>query len=438
MRIAWLTPFSVNSAVGKFSRSVVEALTSAAIDVVLCHFDSGEILATSARVLECSSAEDFVARAREQFELIVYNLGNHLPYHKEIFRASRILPGVCILHDFVMHHFFAEYCREHLRNWNEYSVLMERLYGSAGRAFSESGIRDADEVLRFPMFEEAIRGARGVVVHSEFFRQKVVKAFGGPACRIPLAYSVPQSDAIVRKDELGIAADAVLIVTVGHVNPNKRVDDVIRALGRIRAERVIEYAVIGLCGASYQHHLQELAEEHGLAEHVRLLGHVPDGVLRSYLECADICVNLRYPNFEGASASVIEQMLLGKPVIVNDTGFFSELPEDCVARVSPLDERELAAELDRLIIDANLRARLGTQARDFAAREYRSEQYAAAILDFGWEVRSAVPLLDLADKVAGELNRMGVTPAAEIVDVLSDHLHSVFCSETEDLPFLRA
>lgn len=438
MRIAWLTPFSVNSAIGKFSRCVVEALASAAIDVNLCHFDSGEILATSARVLEFSSAEDFVANAREQYELIVYNLGNCLPYHKEIFRASRGLPGVCILHDFVMRDFFAEYCRTHHGNSSSYSLLMERLYGLTGRVFSESGIRDADQEFEFPMFEEAMRGARGVIVHSEFFRQRVAKVFAGPVCRIPLAYNVPHSDAIASREELGIATDAVLIVTVGHVNPNKRVDDVIRALARIRADKVVEYAIAGSCQASYRRYLEEVADQRGIGGHVRLLGHVPDGVLRSYLECADICVNLRYPNSEGASASVIEEMLLGKPVIVNDSGFFSELPKDCVAKVSSLDESELAAQLDRLIMDPNLRMRLGTQAREFAALEYRSEQYAAAILDFAREVRSASPLLDLADNVANELNRMGVTPNAEIVDVVSDHLHSVFCSETGTLPQLRA
>jgi glycosyltransferase involved in cell wall biosynthesis len=161
---------------------------------------------------------------------------------------------------------------------------------------------------------------------------------------------------------------------------------------------------------------------------VQLLGQVSDETLRSYLSHADVCVNLRYPAFEGASASVIEEMLFGKPVIVTDTGFFAELPDECVLKVRPDRGSELTAALERAITDPGFRERLGKAAEQFARREFRADHYAKEIVDFAWEARTAKPLLGLADQVAIEFNRMGIASDMAIVDNLAQEMRSTFCS----------
>jgi glycosyltransferase involved in cell wall biosynthesis len=437
MKIAWFTPFSKKSAIARFSQGVVAELARVA-EVDLCHFDSSEIREAIGSVRRFPSASAIDDQTLSRYDLVIYNLGNYLPYHREIYLTSRRWPGICILHDFVMHHFFAAYYLEHLRNPGAYSLLMERLYGEGGGAWLERRLWESDEVVKFPLFEEVIRGALGVITHSEFLKKRVEASFPGPVRRIPLPYDADWSTPVLSRNNLGVDENRILIVTVGHVNPNKRISDVIAALGQLGpiAQRV-NYSILGPCSAGYQTQLEMSIQRHRLQGVVHFLGYVTDEILRSYLSHADICINLRYPPMEGASASVIEEMLFGKPVIVNDVGFFSELPDNCVVKIHPERQDELAVVLHRLVADPAARSILGTLAQEFAKQEFRADRYANELMEFAWDVRSARPLLGLADRVALECNRMGITSEMRVVGTVARELQDVFCENRSSPPLWR-
>ena len=434
MKLAWFTPFSRSSAIARCSLGIVAELAKIA-EVDLCHFEAGESREISVPVRRFRTASDVDEQTLSKYDVVVYNFGNHLPFHREIFLLSRRHPGICVLHDFVMHHFFAEYYFNELHDPEAYALLIERVYGDAGRAAVEESLSggkrvwESDAVAQFPLFEEVIRGALGVVTHSEFFRKCVEDIFPGPVRRIPLAYDAEPTAPVLSRGHLDVEEDEVLIVTVGHVNPNKQVIAVIDALGCLGpiAQRV-KYVVLGPCSPDYKRRLEAAIGQMHRKPVVRLLGQVSDESLRSYLSHADVCVNLRYPAFEGASASVIEEMLFGKPVIVTDTGFFAELPDECVLKVRPDRVSELTAALERAITDPGFRERLGKAAQRFARREFRADRYAKEIVDFAWEARSAKPLLGLADQVAIEFNRMGIASDMVIVDNIAQEMRSTFCS----------
>jgi hypothetical protein len=130
-------------------------------------------------------------------------------------------------------------------------------------------------------------------------------------------------------------------------------------------------------------------------------------------------------------------MLFGKAVVVNDVGFFSELPDDCVMKIRPRAIDELAAVLNKLVADPSLRTRLGGQARHFAEQEFRADRYAKGLMDLAWEVRSAQPLLKLADRVALECNRMGITSEMAIVDSVAKELEDLFQENRTRAPLWR-
>jgi len=431
VKIAWFTPFSGKSAIGRASAGVVEELAKLA-EVHLCHFETGDVRETRVPVKRFASAAGVDDRTLESYDLAVYNFGNHLPFHREIFLLSRRWPGICILHDIVMHHFFAAYYLEDLRSPAAYTLLMERLYGEEGgaaarRSLTGKPVWESDAVGQFPLFEEVTQGALGVVAHSEFFRQSLAKNFTGPTKRIPLTYDVDTRTPVAPRSHLNVEDGQLLMVTVGHVNPNKRIEAVIEALGRLgSASRGILYAVLGPCSHEYKRILHRSVQRHHLEETVRFLGQVPDEVLRAYLWHADLCINLRYPATEGASASLIEEMLFGKPVVVTDTGCYSELPDDCVVKIDPRQEESLAAVLAELIQDPHRRAGLGATAQRFAESEFRASRYAKEIMDFAWEVRTAQPLLSLADRVAKECYRMGVSADMKIVGTVAREMGAIF------------
>jgi glycosyltransferase involved in cell wall biosynthesis len=437
MKLAWFTPFSRNSAIARVSRAVTTELAKVA-DLDLCYFDTDKTWDSSVSLKRYSSSEAVSDRDLERYDLVIYNFGNYLPYHGEIYSLSRRRPGICILHDFVMHHFFAAYFREHDRSLDTHALLMERAYGQEGRLAYERRVWESDEVIRFPLFEEVVRGALGVVTHSEFFKKRVTSCFEGPVTRIPLPYDADRTSPVRSRKELGVDENHVLIVTVGHVNPNKRISDILAALVQLGpvAQR-ITYTIVGSCPVGYQAELEASIQRSGLQSVVRFVSHVSDEILRSYLSHADICINLRYPPMEGASASVIEEMLFGKAVVVNDVGFFSELPNECVMKIHPQAIDELAAALHKLVADAPLRKRLGDQARQFAEQEFRADRYAKELMEFAWEVRSAQPLLGLADRIALECNRMGVTSEMTIVETVAKELEDLFRENRTKAPLWR-
>jgi glycosyltransferase involved in cell wall biosynthesis len=426
MKIAWFTPMSQTSAIARFSVAVAASLTKLA-DVEIGYFDADHVRETGVPARRFQSSKSVTPEVLRSFDAVIYNFGNYLPFHREIYLLSRQWPGVCILHDFVMHHFFAGYHLEHLRNPTSYDLLMETTYGREAPVAAR--VWETDEVVRFPLFEEVTRGALGIITHSEFFKQRVEACFSGPVARIPLAYDVGTTQSEISRTQLGVQAEEILIVTVGHVNPNKHIESVIDAISRLgpASQRVV-YAIVGSASPDYERALKAAARAKGLTDIVRFLGQVSDDLLSAYLSAADICINLRFPAMEGASASVIEEMLFGKPVIVTNTGFFGELPDECVVKVRPDGDAELASALKQLVLDDSVRKRIGALAKLFAENEFHADQYATKLMAFLWNVRSSTPLLGLADRVGVELARIGVVRDAKLVDSLALEIESTLVS----------
>jgi glycosyltransferase involved in cell wall biosynthesis len=69
--------------------------------------------------------------------------------------------------------------------------------------------------------------------------------------------------------------------------------------------------------------------------------------------------------WEGLPLSVIEAMRAGLPVVASNVGGMSELVKDGVTgiMVEPGDAESLAAALERLVLDPELRRRMGSQGR---------------------------------------------------------------------------
>jgi len=434
MRIAWFTPYSIKSAIARFSEAVLPELSKyAAVD--LWHADGRDARETKLKEVRYQDATQVDLTRLSAYDLVVYNLGNHLPFHREILHVSRMVPGLCILHDFVMHHFFASYYLEEMKNPEAYVSAMDRLYGNTAKIIAEDSLAgkrkrvwETDEVVHYPFFEDAVRSSLGAVTHSEFLRDEVRSKYPGPVCKIPLAYNLLTGGAELTRKDLAIPDKDVLIVTVGHLNPNKRIPAAIDAIASCRTlVPNLTFAVLGPYEPAYHEQLQVIVHGHGLQNVVRFLGYTADDVLRSYLAHADICINLRFPVIEGASASLVEEMLYGKPVIVTDSGFYHELPDNCVVKIHPDREREqLAMALRELATNPDLRNALGATAKRFAEDQFSPARYAKELLQFAWETRNSKPLLQLADKLASELNSMGIYRQMDIVETVSKQCYELF------------
>jgi glycosyltransferase involved in cell wall biosynthesis len=275
------------------------------------------------------------------------------------------------------------------------------------------------------MFELFIAGAMGVVTHSQYARDQVRERFLGPVTAIPLPVV---RDALPRVGAAAHDDDVVVVATIGQINPNKLVGAVIQAIGANASLRGrVRYVVVGPCPDAHRQELEEVVAALGLADVVDLRGRVSDAELTEVLVRADVCVNLRNPCLEAASASLGEAMWFGKPVIVTDAGCYSELPDDCVVKTDPEEPvASVGAALRRLVDDPALRTVFGERASAYAQANLRADRYASSLLPFIEEVMAARPFLAVADRFGEHMARLGMTGDMPVVDVTAALAHELF------------
>jgi len=214
--------------------------------------------------------------------------------------------------------------------------------------------------------------ATGLIVHSHHVERRAREAgFGGPITRIPHpAWPLPELAPVAVQGE-------PLYGCFGHLNETKRIAELVSAFERLRERR--PGARLLLVGS-----LAVRLDRLELPEGVEHRDYVPENELWSLMAACDAIVSLRSPTMGETSGSAIRALSLGKPLVVSDVGWFSELPADAVIKV-PVDEREedtLPAALEALA-DPDVRAAMGGRARELVAREHQvdrvAEAYAAAL-----------------------------------------------------------
>ena len=92
----------------------------------------------------------------------------------------------------------------------------------------------------------------------------------------------------------------------------------------------------------------------------------------SLLAATDVCVSLRYPTMGETSGVAVRALSLGRPLVVSDIGWFADLPDEVALKV-PVGDAEvvvLAATLERLAREPELREEMGAAARALAEGEH--------------------------------------------------------------------
>jgi glycosyltransferase involved in cell wall biosynthesis len=192
---------------------------------------------------------------------------------------------------------------------------------------------------------------------------------------------------------------------------NKRIPQLLEAFAAFRRSRPgARLLLVGAAGERFD--VGRRLERLGLVDGVDALDYVPEDSMWSLMAACDVLVNLRYPTMGETSGSVIRALSLGRPLVVSDVGWFSELP-DTVALKVPIDDYEVATIETALGVAADHGAVLGAAARAYVAREHDlgavADAYAAAL-----EVAAGGDLVDDAvlQRVAAAAAETGITDTA--------------------------
>ncbi|HVM56554.1 MAG TPA: glycosyltransferase family 4 protein [Gaiellaceae bacterium] len=305
-------------------------------------------------------------------DVSLYHVGNNPDAHGWIIDALERQPGVVVLHDWVIHHLVAGMTIGR-KDGHAYLAAMEREAGVPGRLLGygvlEGRVPPLWEVRpeEFPLAGEVLDRATGLIVHSHYVEDRAREyGYDGPLWRIPHpAWPDPGVDAAA-------VEGAPLIGCFGHINESKRIPQLLRAFAALR--RTHPDARLLLVGSEAPgFDLAGRLERTGLdGEGVIREPYVEESRLWSLMAACDACVLLRAPTMGETSGSAIRTLSLGKPLVVSDTGWFAELPDDVAVKVPAGGDEEvdaLAAALERLT-DPAVAARMGEAARAYVEREH--------------------------------------------------------------------
>lgn len=324
-------------------------------------------------------------RVANEYDSVIYQMGNS-PAHAYIYEQLLRHPGVVVMHEFVLHH---------LRQWmalnngrrKAYLALMEGKHGEEGREAARRVMlgQFPEALFNYPLSDEAITRAKGIIVHSRYMEGLVQRVrpdvpLSVVPMGVPLPPHIPKSLARAR---LGIDPDIFLITSVGHLNPYKRVSATLRAFKALLMEvpRSL-YLLVGSRSPNYDPTRQ--IEMLGLSDRVRTTGYVSQEELARYLAASDVCLNLRYPTAGETSASLLRIMGAGVPVLVSRTGSFEELPDDAAGKVdvSEIEEDLLLEYLLLLARRHDVRDSMAANARRYVAEHHTLEQAAMGYFRF--------------------------------------------------------
>gem|GEM_PF-202217 len=206
-----------------------------------------------------------------------------------------------------------------------------------------------------------------VVCHSSYTRLELEK-HGIPPERIQVfPYAVPVDEFFPTDkdrelmDAYGLDDSDFVLLYVGRMAGNKRIDVLTRALG-IASGKCPQLRLMLVGDTSlpaYQRQVdkaKDVAREYAVEDRVIFTGVVPE--LRKYFNLADVFVTSSI--HEGFCVPAIEAMACGKPVIATRSTALPETVGEAGILFEPDDAEQLAAEILKLKEDPELHDRLAT------------------------------------------------------------------------------
>jgi len=347
-----------------------------------------------------------LARIREA-DVGVFQIGNNVEFHGDIYALSVWNPGVVVLHDLAIDGLI----------WGLGEVKSPLAAPARAEAMlaARAGAAE-DDPLAIPWCAQLVRRARAVIVHSRFAKDYLE----GSGCRTPIAvapHPVVERDADVdrargRRDAIRArvgGADEVLVGVAGDLNATKGIQQLLEALPKIRTRvRLV------LVGRKAGWDLDAAIRASGVGDRVSVFRDVEDDEFLSWLCAFDILVNLRYPHRGETSGSLVRALHAGTPTIVSGVGAYLEIPEDVVVRIAPgvPHPTELAGAIDRLAGDRAGRDAIGERARRYAHEALSPAKAASLYLDAIERVLAleADPARIALARWAGALRQIGVAP----------------------------
>lgn len=360
LRLAYFSPLPpARSGIADYSAELLPYLSGLA-DVTVFAAGTASPTAPGADIRPMGEYE----RRRDEFDLPLYQMGNSA-HHEAIYELLLRFPGVVVLHDYFLHHFV----RHHTvgrGDWAAYGRELAYSLGRSGRELAravQSG-RAAPPLFDVPLNRRIIDAALGLIVHSRYAADRIHRQRPETVVGVvPAPVEIRHGHS--RRAELALPDDAVLFASYGQITAEKQIELALRAFSRLRETQPrVHYLLVG--EASPDVDVPALIAGLELDDAVHHIGYMAElASFVDWLHTADIVITLRQPTVGETSAVALRAMAAGKPLIVFDHGWYSELPGDAVIKTPPADEAALIRAMGRMAGSADLRSVMGQAALDY-------------------------------------------------------------------------
>ena len=177
---------------------------------------------------------------------------------------------------------------------------------------------------------------------------------------------------------MGLSIDDLVVGTVARLLPRKRQHDLLRSIAAL-SHHVAHLKCVIVGDGEARPKLESLVKELQLESAVTLLGHRPD--VSELLPGFDVFALTS--SHEGLPVALLEAMRAGLPAVVTRAGGIAEAVADGDSGfvVEIADVPGLAAALNTLLLDGELRQRFGASSRRRADQMFSAEAMAATYAD---------------------------------------------------------
>jgi glycosyltransferase involved in cell wall biosynthesis len=208
------------------------------------------------------------------------------------------------------------------------------------------------------------RLARRVIAISEATKRDLIEHLGVAPERIDVVhsgvdherFSAMQIDGERERLTLRLGFDAPYLLCLGASDVRKNLPLLVRAYAQSGVARDAKLLFAGPISARQRSRLAQVIRETGLEERVQILGYVDDALLVALYRH---CLAHAFPSsYEGFGLPILEAMACGAPTLTSTLSSLGEVAGDAALTLPALDLDLLAAGIQRIVSDQELRSTL--------------------------------------------------------------------------------
>jgi glycosyltransferase involved in cell wall biosynthesis len=319
-------------------------------------------------------------------DIALYHVGNN-QLHSAIYDRALAHPGVVVLHDAVLQHFFLgrfiaqQYVDEFIFNYGEWTrSLAEDLWKHRARSAADP------RYFAWPMLKRIATTARAIIVHNPAAAAIVRRhAPDTRIIEIPHLFVAPETPSVVDtlrfRNQLGLGSRTLLAGVFGHQRESKRLPVVLRALKR--AWNTGADARLLIAGSFASSDLERSLAGQLTDPRILRAGYLAEPDFWRHAAAVDLCINLRYPTAAETSGIAIRLMGIAKPVAFSEGAEIARIPDSACLRVEtgPAEEELLGDYITWLARDRGAAEQIGRRAAAHIADHHSLEKVAAQYWD---------------------------------------------------------